>query len=110
MLYIQDRKTLKLIPASEYYADKVEDKHHFIIPDTPGYVSPVTGLWVEGRKQRKADLERSGARPWEGLEAEKKEAARMKEYVCAQEDREVKQAVEQAFRNSPERIKRMFGA
>lgn len=29
-----------------------------VIPDTPGYQSPVTGEWIEGRRARRYDLER----------------------------------------------------
>lgn len=47
-----------------------------IFGDLPGYQSPVTGLWVEGKKQRREDLVRSGCRPWEGKDQELKEAAR----------------------------------
>ena len=31
-----------------------------VISDTPGYRSPVTGDWIEGRRARKYDLERHG--------------------------------------------------
>lgn len=48
--------------------------------DLPGYVSPTTGRWIEGRAARRDDLARSDARPWEGFKAEKAEAMkRLKE-------------------------------
>lgn len=53
---------------------------HFVMPDLPGYDSPIDGRWVEGRVQRREDLRRSGSRPWEGREQEAKEAARRKAY------------------------------
>ena len=42
--------------------------------DLPGYQSPTTGRWIEGRAARRDDLKRSNARPWEGLDQERKEA------------------------------------
>ena len=44
-----------------------------VIGDIEGYVSPVTGLWVEGRKARREDLKRSGCRPYEPGEKEANE-------------------------------------
>ena len=29
-------------------------------PDTPGYASPITGEWIEGRKARREDLKKHG--------------------------------------------------
>ena len=43
--------------------------------DLPGYQSPTTGRWIEGRAARRDDLKRSGARPWEGFAAEKARGA-----------------------------------
>lgn len=31
-----------------------------VVSDTPGYRSPVDGRWVEGRRQRRYDLESNG--------------------------------------------------
>lgn len=56
------------------------------IADTEGYLSPVTGKWVEGRKARRDDLARSGCRPWEGMEQEQKEAQRQKAYIEQKQD------------------------
>ena len=51
-----------------------------VFGDLPGYQSPVTGLWVEGRRARREDLKRTGSRPFEGIEQERKEAARQEAY------------------------------
>ena len=29
-------------------------------PDTPGYASPITGEWIEGRRARREDLKKHG--------------------------------------------------
>ncbi len=31
-----------------------------ITPDTPGYASPITGEWIEGRRARREDLKKHG--------------------------------------------------
>lgn len=64
----------------------------FIMPDVPGYQSPVTGMWVEGRKARREDLLRAGCREWEGFQTEKQEAARQREY----QERANEQALDKA--------------
>lgn len=33
-----------------------------IISDIPGYVSPVNGQWIDGRRARREDLARTGCR------------------------------------------------
>ena len=61
----------------EVTADYVaEPRTPLIFGDLPPYQSPVTGLWVDGRVARREDLKRTGSRPYEGLQQEKKEAAR----------------------------------
>ncbi len=42
----------------------------------PSYQSPVSGKWIDSPSQRRDDLAKTGSRPWEGMEAEQKEAAR----------------------------------
>lgn len=64
--------------------------------DLPGYESPATGKWIEGRAARRDDLARSGCRPWEGLEAERKEAAKVKDEHFAKSDAFIEHAVSQA--------------
>lgn len=78
------------------------------IPDTEGYLSPTTGKWIEGRKARRDDLARSGARPWEGLEAEKQEAARQRAYTEQKQDKAIEKAAWQAYyAMSPEKRRKL---
>jgi hypothetical protein len=72
-----------------------------IIKDLPGYQSPVTGLWVEGRRARREDLKRSGSRPWEGLESEKKEAARRESYIEQRNDADLTKSASEAYYQLP---------
>ena len=59
----------------------------YVLGDLPGYESPVTGKWVEGRAQRREDLKRTGSRPWEGREQEMKVAMERKREVDRAMDR-----------------------
>jgi hypothetical protein len=81
---------------------------HFIQPDLPGYESPITGQWIEGRKARREDLRRHNCRPWEGLDQEKREAAK----VQAERERGLDQLAEKiahrGWAEAPERVRRMF--
>jgi len=72
-----------------------------IVPDLPGYKSEVTGLWVEGRAARREDLKRSGCRPWEGLEQEKKEAARREQYDEQRREAALDRAANEVFYQFP---------
>lgn len=67
------------------------------IVDIPAYVSPTSGRWINSRRERNEDLKASNARPWEGLEQEKKEAERQKAYMEQKEDRALTVAAEKAF-------------
>lgn len=76
---------------------QMTDEGVLIMDDLPGYTSPVTGLWVEGRRQRREDLKRTGSRPWEGLDQEKKEAARHTRYADAKLDASLTKTASEAF-------------
>ena len=67
-----------------------------VMGDLPGYLSQ-SGVWVEGRAQRREDLKRSGCRPWEGLEQERKEAARHQQYEAAKEDRALERTAGEVY-------------
>lgn len=58
----------------------------------PAYQSPITGKWIDTPSQRRDDLARNNARPWEGMESERRVA---QERVKAEEKAE-DQALESA--------------
>lgn len=68
-----------------------------IVPDLPAYTSPIDGRLIDGRTQRREDLKRNGARPWEGLEAEKREAARAQQYAEQKSDRQLERAAGEVY-------------
>jgi hypothetical protein len=75
----------------------VRNDSAMVIPDTPGYQSPASGLWVEGRKQRREDFKRTGSRPFEGVQQEKAEAARRLRYAEERSDRKLDESVRRAY-------------
>jgi hypothetical protein len=86
---------------NDYVPDPVAP---MVIGDLPSYQSPVTGLWVDGRAQRREDLKRTGSRPWEGLDQEKKEAARHNAYIEQKQDARLHHhAAETFYQLSPQK-------
>ena len=78
--------------------------------DTPDYVSPVSGLVVSGRKQRREDLRRTGSRPWEGMEQERKEAERRLQHADERSDRRLEEGLRRQYHQmSPERRRILEG-
>ena len=77
-----------------------------IMTDLPGYQSPVTGKWIEGRKARREDLARTGSRPYEGIEQERKEAAKWHAEREAKLDRRLEASTHETLNHMPERYRR----
>lgn len=102
--YVYDSASKELVEIPARHSQAL----HFIQPDLPGYQSPVTGKWIEGRKARREDLLRTGSRPWEGLAAERQEAAR----ALAHKERGLDQLAEKmayrAWDQAPERVRKVF--
>ena len=72
-----------------------------VVADLPGYQSPTTGKWIEGRAARREDLKRSNARPYEGFAVEQREAQRRKAEREAKDDAKLEQKVREAFHQLP---------
>lgn len=102
--YVWDKATKQLVEVS---AGKPRALH-FIQDDLPGYDSPIDGKWIEGRKQRREDLKRSNCRPWEGKEAELKEAARKRAAYEVKLDHLAEKMAHRAWAEAPERIRKVF--
>jgi len=102
--YVWDPKLKELVWVRPRRADAL----HFIQPDLPGYTSPITGKWIEGRRARRDDLRRHGCRPYEGREQEEKVAARAR----AENERKLDQLAEKiahrGWAEAPERVRRVF--
>jgi hypothetical protein len=102
--YVWDPKLKELVRVRPRRADAL----HFIQPDLPGYESPVTGEWIEGRRARREDLKRHGCRPWEGKDQELKQAARNRAEADAQLARAADARVERAWAQLSPRMKRVL--
>jgi hypothetical protein len=98
----------ELIEVTKDYSEPVAP---MVWGDLPAYESPVTGQMVEGRVQRREDLKRTNSRPWEGIEQEKKEAQRRKQYLAQQEEKSLEKAAWSAwYQMSPEKRQRLRNA
>jgi hypothetical protein len=69
--------------------------------DLPSYTSPIDGKWIDGRRARNEDLKRNGCRPWEGLQEEKKEAAKQEKYADQKLDASLSKSAAEAFYQLP---------
>ena len=78
-----------------------EPKGPLVFGDLPEYQSPVTGMIVAGRRARREDLKRTRSRPWEGLQQEKKEAARQQEYKQERINASLTRAASEAYYQLP---------
>lgn len=79
-----------------------------VFGDLPGYQSPVTGLWVEGKRARRDDLKRTNSRPYEGRAVEMRMANQYRKEQEAKLDKQIERQVVDVWQNSPERIRKLF--
>lgn len=74
--------------------------------DLPAYESPIDGRPVEGRRQRRNDLARTGCRPYEGREQESREAAKVRAEHERKLDLRVEESVHRTWHEMPEAVRR----
>jgi hypothetical protein len=72
------------------------------IVDIPAYQSPATNKWITSRSERREDLKRAGCREWEGIAAERKEAAKRKAADEQKNEAALDHAVRSAWRDMPD--------
>lgn len=107
--WVWDEKLKALVEVpTDYRAPSREAP--MIFGDIPEYVSPASGLVVRGRRARREDLKRTQSRPWEGLEQEKREAERQRQYAEARSDRKLEEHARRALAQMPPDRRRIFGA
>lgn len=102
--FVYDPTTKELVEVAARKANAL----HFIQDDLPGYESPVTGQWIEGRRARREDLKRTGSRPWEGMEQEQKEAAKIRARQEVRLDQLAERMAHRAWAEAPERVRKQF--
>ena len=76
--------------------------HQIVTPahiqaDLPEYESPVSGKIIRGRRMRRYDLESNNCRPYEGLEAERKESQSIRSQRQRQINRKVDAELERTI-------------
>jgi hypothetical protein len=72
------------------------------------FESPATGKPITNHKERKVDMEISNCREWEGLNDEKKEAARRLAYEDQKLDQKIDSWVDESVRQLPEQTKQLI--
>jgi hypothetical protein len=102
--YIQHPETGELILAQDYRASRPPAL--YVIGDLPDYESPIDGRVVHGRAGRREDLRRSGCRPYEGREAEQKEASRILRNDEQARDRAIERTAQSVWANLSSEKKR----
>jgi hypothetical protein len=65
----------------------------------PAYQSPITGKWIDTPRQRRDDMARSGSRPWEGMESERKVAENRVKFEEKKADAAIESAVVEAYKS-----------
>jgi hypothetical protein len=68
-------------------------------PDVPGYHSPVTGRWIEGKSARREDLRQNRCTEYDP--EMKKDAARTKREIEAKQERKLEEAAARAYYSLP---------
>lgn len=104
--FIQDPQTLRFVEVPSGY--RQASVTATVWDDLPGYESPVTGKWIEGRRARREDLKRNRCRPYEGREQEVKEAARHQARLDARLDELATRMAHRAWAEAPERVRKVF--
>lgn len=78
------------------------------VVDIPAYQSPVTGKWINSRVQRNEDLKRNNARPWEGMEQERKVAQSRAKDEEKKADAKIEEAAVSAWHQLPVEKRRVL--
>jgi hypothetical protein len=99
---------LTLVAVDGRYFEENKPVSHFVQPDIPGYVSPVTGKWIEGRKARREDLRATGSRPYEGRAAEEAEASKYRAEQERKTDQLAEKMAHRAWAEAPESVRKQF--
>lgn len=105
--WVWDEKSKALVEVSTDYRAPPREAP-MIMGDIPEYVSPASGLVVRGRRARREDLKRTRSRPWEGLEQEKREAERQRQYAEERSDRRLEEAAHRALAQLPPERRRIL--
>lgn len=76
--------------------------------DLPGYESPVSGKWIEGRKARREDFKRTNTREWEGLGSEQRAAAEIHKDREKRSEAKLTESAHRAWAEAPSDVRRIL--
>ena len=99
---------LTLVAVDGRYFDANAPIAPAIHPDLPGYESPVTGKWVEGRRARRDDLARTNSRPYEGRAVEQAEANKRRAEQERKTDQLAERMAHRLWNDAPESVRKQF--
>ena len=104
--YVYDPDLKEMVEVNLNY--RQEPMGPAIFGDLPGYQSPVTGKWVDGKRARREDLKRTGSRPYEGRKIEEQIVKSRQESEDRKLDQIIEKHVVDVWQHSPERVRRVF--
>lgn len=99
---------LTLVAVDGRFIDENRVQVHAVHNDLPGYESPVTGKWIEGKKARREDLKRTGSRPYEGRKAEMEEVRRFHVEQERKLDQIAEKMAHRMWADAPESVRKQF--
>jgi hypothetical protein len=74
---------------------------HFPAAGGHGYVSPVTGKYIDSKRAREDDLKRTGSRPYEGFASEQAQVQKDRAHEEKKSDAKLHDAVSTAYHALP---------
>lgn len=106
------RRTFRYDPRSKELVEVTEQKRRQLAPqvfgDLPGYESPASGKWIEGRRARREDFKRTNTRPYEGREAEQRMVEQQRQYAERKADEKLTEAAHRAWNDAPSDVRRIL--
>lgn len=94
-LKLADYAQIQTCPDCCHWGDKVLSAPA-VFGDLPGYESPATGQWVEGRKARNEDMKRSGCVEYE--KGMREQNARKREEHQKADEKKLEEVVGQVYK------------
>lgn len=100
-----DQRTKELVEVLDERRPQVAPQ---VFGDLPGYESPASGKWVEGRRARREDFKRTGCRPYEGLASEQRVAAEIHKDRDKRNEAKLTESVQRAWAEAPSHVRRLL--
>lgn len=106
------RRKFRYDPTTKELVEVTSDRREPIAPqvfgDLPGYESPASGKWIEGRRARREDFKRTGCRPFEGLAAERRMAEDHHRHIERKHEARLDESAHRAWAEAPSDVRRIL--